>query len=74
MGTPRLDGKTGNTFSHAAIFVDYIKDQQGNKVGMHILSQSEGHPTSVEAKYFITKTPTDLTRDTVGYGYSVIEQ
>jgi hypothetical protein len=74
MGTPRLDGKTSNTSSHAAIFVDYIKDPQGNVIGMQILSQSEHHPTSVEDKYFITNTHTDLTRDTVGYGYSVIQQ
>src|SRR5581483_5830139 len=38
MGTPRLDGKTYlGEQAHAAIFLSYITDNNGNRIGMNIL-------------------------------------
>lgn len=73
MGTPRLDGnREALTLAHAAIFLSYAYDQTGKPIGMNILHQSENHRAAVDTKYFITNTPIDNTRPTMGYAYSVI--
>jgi hypothetical protein len=74
MSSRRVDGITSNTSAHSAIFLDYATDRQGNRVGIKILSQSEGQPASVETKYFVTgNSSVDRSHPTIGYQYSAIQ-
>ena len=68
MNAARLDGGTDDR-SHAAIFLNYISNPDGEKIGMKILSQSKGVPAEVESKYFIGTGENNTT----GYNYSTID-